>query len=798
MACYARKDAMKRTVICWVVVLSVWIAGAALAEGPKHRKLSAVPFTDVKVQDKFWSQRMKTSREESLPHTFKWSEETGRISNFAKAGGLEKGEHQGFFFNDSDVYKVLEGAAYSLADKPDKNLEKTVDEVIAKIAAAQEPDGYLNSFYTLKEPDKKWTNLRVRHELYCAGHMFEAAVAHRRATGDKKYLDVAIKFADLIDKIFGPDKRHDVPGHEGIELALVKLYELTGEERYFNLAKFFVDVRGDESKRPKLYGKYCQDHVPVRQQDEIVGHSVRALYLYSGVADVAGYTGDEALIDAMDRIWQSVALKKMYVTGGVGVHGHGEGFSGDYNLPNAAAYAETCASIGMALWNHRLNLMHADAKYADIVERTMYNGIISGIHLDGKLFFYTNPLASGGGHHRAPFFKCACCPTNVVRFVPSAPGYVYATGKDAIYVNLYVASTSEIPLGDRKVKLTQETDYPWDGKVKITVEPQKPGEFAINLRLPGWCDGPTISVGGKPIEKPDVNKGYAQLKRNWKSGDTIELNLPMEVVRVEAHPKVKADAGRVAIQRGPIVYCFEAIDNDGSAGNIVLPRDPKFTTDHRDDFLSGVTVIKGVARDGQEITAIPYYAWDHRKPCEMVVWVRQDGKSRTPKEDDPSWQGKLYRPLDPAKLGESQPLTMLEKSKVTTSHCSGSYTPSALNDQDEPENSGDQNIPRFSWWDHVGTKEWVQYAFPSPQKVSAVEVYWYQQRRCAVPQSWKLLYKTGNTWKEVPDASAYGTEINKYNRVTFKQVETTALRIEAQLKPKLTAGILEWKVQTAK
>jgi len=447
---------MKRIVSSvFVVMMFLSIVPPAPAQGPKHRKLSAVPFTEVKVRDKFWAPRLKTNREVSIPHNIQWCEKTGRISNFAKAGGLMEGDFEGIYFNDSDVHKVLEGAAYSLADHPDKKLEKMVDDVIAKMAAAQEPDGYLNSYYTLKEPDKKWSNLRVRHELYCAGHMFEAAVAHHRATRNREYLDVATKFADLIDKIFGPEKRHDVPGHEEIELALVKLYELTGEERYFNLAKFFIDVRGDESKRPQLYGKYCQDHAPVRQQDEIVGHSVRAMYLYSGVADVAGYTGDKELIDAMDRLWQSVVLRKMYVTGGIGVHGHGEGFSGDYNLPNAAAYCETCAAIGMALWNHRLNLMHVDAKYADVVERAMYNGILSGIGMDGTKYFYVNPLASGGGHHRQPFFGCACCPTNVVRFVASVPGYMYATGKDAIHVNLYITGTGETPLGDQKVKLTQ-------------------------------------------------------------------------------------------------------------------------------------------------------------------------------------------------------------------------------------------------------------------------------------------------------------------------------------------------------
>jgi len=636
-----------------VAVLLLNMAVVAAADGPKHRKLSAVPFTAVKVKDQFWSPRIETNRKHSLPHNFQWCEQTGRISNFAKAGGLMEGKFEGIYFNDSDVYKVLEGAAYSLADRRDPELEKTVDGVIAKIAAAQQPNGYVNCFYTLVQPDKKWTHLAKMHELYCAGHMIEGAVAHYRATGKRTFLDVAQKFADRIDEIFGPEKRHDVPGHEELELALVKLYELTGEEKYFDLAKFFIDIRGDESKRERLYGPYCQDHAPVRKQNEIVGHAVRAMYLYSGVADVAGYTGDKELIDAMDRLWQSVVLKKMYVTGGIGVHGHGEGFSGPYALPNSAAYCETCASIGMALWNHRLNLMHADAKYADIVERVSYNGILSGIHLEGKLFFYTNPLASNGKHHRRPFFGCACCPSNVVRFIPSVPGYVYATGEDGVYVNLYVAGTAEVPLGDKKVKLTQETRYPWDGEVKITVEPQQAPEFAVNLRIPDWCDEPSVAVGGKQIEKLDIRKGYARIQRKWNPGDVIALSLPMKVRRIEANPRVEADRGRVALRRGPIVYCFEAVDNGGKVGDIVLARDPKFTTEHRDDLLGGVTIIKALAGGDRKVTAVPYYAWDHREPGEMTVWVLQDGKSPTPKLDDPSWQGKLYRPLDPATLGPS-------------------------------------------------------------------------------------------------------------------------------------------------
>ncbi len=779
------------------VATFVTIAGA---EEPTHRALSAVPFADVKVQDEFWAPRIKTNREKSVPHNFTWCEQTGRFSNFAKAGGLMDGKFEGIYFNDSDVYKVLEGAAYSLADFPDEKLDKMTDEVIAKIAAAQQDNGYLNSYYTLVEPDKKWTNLRVRHELYCAGHLIEGAVAHFQATGKRSLLDVAIRFADRIDEIFGPDKRHDVPGHEELELALVKLYQITGEDRYMDLAKFFIDVRGDKSKRAEVYGEYCQDHVPVRQQSEIVGHAVRAMYLYSGVADVAGYTGEKELIEAMDRLWQSVVLRKMYVTGGIGVQHHGEGFSADYNLPNAAAYCETCAAIGMVLWNHRLNLMHGDSKYADVVERAMFNGALSGIDLSGEKFFYVNPLASDGGHHRQPFFGCACCPTNVVRFVPSVPGYVYAEGKHGIHVNLYVAGTAKIvsPRGT-PITLTQATRYPFDGKVRLTVDVPKKrtGWFQIRLRIPGWCENAKVSLNGKSIDEPQMMDGYAVLCRYWDPGDVIELDLPMEVRRIEAHPKVEADAGRVALQRGPLVYCFEAVDNPGGVHNIILPHDPKFTTEHRGDLLGGVTVVKCADRRGRELTAIPYYAWDHREPGAMAVWVRQDGKSREADPDDPAWNEKLYRPLDLETLGPSAPLTMMDLATPSASHCNASDSVQAIAGPGDPASSNDHSVARLTFWDHRGTKEWVQYTFDEPEKVSAAEVYWFDDTgrgNCRVPKSWRLLYRDGDQFKPVAGASSFGVDRDKYNRVEFTPAETTALRIEIELQPEVSGGILRWKV----
>ena len=533
--------------LCLTLSVSLISGTFGLADEPSHRRLSAVPFTAVNFADAFWAPRLETNRQKSLPHNFQWCEQTGRIANFAKAGGLAQGKFEGIYFNDSDVYKVLEGASYALAQHADPALDRTVDDVIAKIAAAQGEDGYLNTYFTLVKPNDRWTDLPSKHELYCAGHLFEAAAAHFRATGKRTLLDVAVRFADCIDGIFGPGKRYGVPGHEEIELGLVKLYQVTGQKRYLDLARFFLDVRGDSSKR-KIAGPYCQDHVPVRQQSEVVGHAVRAMYLYAGVADMAAYTGDQGFVDAMHRIWQDVAQRKMYVTGGIGARHQGEAFGDPYELPNATAYCETCAAIGLALWSHRMNLMHADAQYADVLERVLYNGVLSGIDMDGKHFFYVNPLSSAGNHHRQPFYPCACCPTNVVRLVPSLPGYVYAQDGQSIYVNLYVAGSGQVPLGDAKIKITQQTRYPWDGAVKLTVDPGEPRAFTIRLRIPGWCRDATVAVNGQPVASPTIEKGYACLERPWKPGDTIELGLPMPVDRIEAHP---AGRGRPGSGRDP-------------------------------------------------------------------------------------------------------------------------------------------------------------------------------------------------------------------------------------------------------
>jgi DUF1680 family protein len=628
----------------------------------KDYPIKPVLFTEVQVSDGFWQPRMETNRRVTIPFAFKKSEETGRIDNFAKAGGLMSGEFEGRRYNDSDVFKIMEGAAYSLTIHPDPALEKYMDDLIAKIAAAQEEDGYLFTTRTI-DPDKlasgsgeeRWSNLPSSHELYNVGHMYEAAVAYTLATGKRNFLDVALKSADLIAHEFGPGKRQGFPGHQEIEIGLVKLYRLTGEEKYLDLAKFFLDVRGPGQFRKKfaddsafsIYNQdwYYQAHKPVIEQSEAVGHAVRATYMYSGMVDVAALTGDTSYIHAIDKIWENVVSKKLYVTGGIGSRHEGEAFGEDYELPNATAYNETCAAIGNVFWNHRLFLLHGDAKYIDVLERTLYNGLISGLSLSGDLFFYPNPLESDGKYPfnqgestRKPWFDCACCPVNLARFLPSFPGYVYAHKESALYVNLFVAGQGSVDLGKNLVEVTQKTNYPWDGAVKISINPEKEKEFSVYVRIPGWVRNEPIpsdlysflnpqetqvrlSVNSAAVDM-DIEKGFVCIHRKWQKGDTIELDLPMTVQRIVAHDMAEENQGKIAIQRGPLVYCFEGIDNGGQILDHHIADNMEFSTEFRPDLLGGICVINGNVPDGSApINAVPYYAWSHRGIGEMAVWL---------------------------------------------------------------------------------------------------------------------------------------------------------------------------------
>lgn len=649
-----------------VTTLFALLTGVIQSAEGQTQNLTAVPFTDVTIADEFWAPRMETNRTVTIPYDFKKCEETGRVENFDVAAGKMEGKFRGHFgFNDSDVFKVIEGASYSLRLYPDSELEKYLDELIAKIAAAQEQDGYIYTVNTIGEyadeifccvSDPRWSDLKSGHELYNVGHMYEAAVAHYQATGKRSFLDVAVKNADLLCRVFGPGKNQGVPGHQEVEIGLVKLYRATGNEKYLKLAKFFLDERG-KADGHKLYGPYNQDHKPVVEQNEAVGHAVRAGYMYSGMADVAALTGDTGYIKAIDRIWENVVSKKQHLTGGVGARHQGESFGDNYELPNKTAYNETCAAIANAMWNHRLFLLHGDTKYIDVLERVIYNGFLSGISLSGDKFFYPNPLASDGKYKfnqgaltRKAWFDCSCCPTNVVRFMPSLGGYVYAVSGDVLYVNLYIGGSGTARVGKNTVRLKQETRYPWDGRTKITIEPENPAEFAIYVRIPGWAQGKpvpsnlyrylnksdkkvTLKVNGKPI-KLDVEKGFARIRRKWKKGDVIDLNLPVPIRRVLCNEKVKDNIGRVALERGPIVYCAEGVDNGGQALNIVLSDDVELKAEYHKDILGGVTVMSGracglypsadgkvVARKDQDFVAIPYYAWSHRGAGEMAVWL---------------------------------------------------------------------------------------------------------------------------------------------------------------------------------
>lgn len=803
------------------IAASLWLAAVgpgttaaeeakAAPDGPKgDYPVQPVPFTSVRVVDEFWAPRLQTNRKVTIPYAFKMCEQTGRIDNFAVAGKLKPGKFRGIYFNDSDVYKVVEGAAYALAIQPDPALDQYLDELIAQIAAAQEPDGYLYTARTLCGPDymppggkERWSDLAGGHELYCAGHLYEAAVAHWMATGKRSLLEVALKNAELVCRVFGRDRNTHPDGHQEIEIGLVRLYRATGDETYLRMARFFLDTRGRQWGR-RLYGQYCQDHMPVTEQTEAVGHAVRAGYMYSGMADVAALVGDADYLRAISRIWENVVGRKLYLTGGVGARGNIEGFGADYELPNATAYCETCAAIAMAMWNYRMFLLTGEGKYLDVLERVIYNGFLSGVSLEGDRFFYPNPLEEHRGRQRSPWFDCACCPSNVVRFVPSIPGYAYAHRGQTLYVNLFIGGSAVVEMGGNSLRLRQQTRYPWEGTVKITVEPERPAEFAVCVRIPGWARnepvpsdlyrfldksdaGVQLRLNGSPVELP-VKQGFAELRRIWRKGDTIELDLPMPVRRVVAHEKVLDDAGRVAIQRGPIVYCAEGVDQkDGQVLSLVVADDTPLRSEFRKELLGGVQVVLGKARpvrrtvegtlaigEEQQLVAIPYYAWAHRGPSPMAVWLAREPAAA--------------RPL-PAP-------TIALASKVTTSGGTGRE---AITDQLEPRSSIDHSNPFFHWWPRKGTREWVQCDFQRPERISAVEVYWFDDTgigECRLPKSWNLKVKVRGQWVDVTNPSGFGTEKDRYNRTTFDPVEAEGVRLEVQLREQFSAGIHELQVK---
>lgn len=818
---------MKKWFLALASLLLVGVSPAFADPASHEYNISPVPFTQVEVPDGFWRPRLDAVRQETIPFSFQKCEETGRISNFAKAGGLMEGKFQGIYFDDSDLYKVIEGAAYVLALQKDEKLDAYLDEIIAKIAAAQEPDGYLYTSRTIYQKarnkegqyvppggEKRWS-ATGGHELYCVGHLYEAAYAHYLATGKRNLLDVALKSADLICETFGDGKFQNwPPGHQEIEIGLSKLYRLTGEKKYLDAAKHFLDLRGrNEGRTYPMYGTYNQDHQPVVEQKEAVGHAVRACYMYCGMADVAALTGDKAYTDAILNIWKDVVERKLYITGGVGSMPHGEAFGPAYYLPNDTAYCETCAQIAAVFWAHRMFLDSGKAEYYDVLEKILYNALISGINLDGNRFFYPNVLeVPAGKRERSPWFGCSCCPSNLCRFLASMPGYIYAVKDDAVYVNLFTNSKTtldaQVDGKPAKVTLEQKTNYPWDGKIAVTT--QTPGRYTLKIRVPGWAQGVvtpgeeklysfveketpawSASLNGEVIEKPELAEGFLTLTRDWKAGETVTLDFPMPVRRVIADERVEADRGKVAIQRGPIVFCVEQQDTDTkSLAALQLDDEAPISETWEPEELGGIVTLtvpvteyfqaqaevdpkdtKTMMRS-TSIRMIPYYAWAHREPRQMTVWLAR-------------------------KESAVKPLSVLSGAEIVTSDFV--KDPEFMRDGKVPTDPKDRNHPRMHWWPQLGTSLFIEYDFPAVVRLKSTRIFWFDDRdygHCRVPESWKLFYQTTDgKWEPVPNPSGFGVEYFKWNETTFDEISTTALRVEIQSQKNWAGGVYEWEVK---
>ncbi len=793
--------------------------------------ITPVTFTSVKVApNSFWGQRLEASRKVTLPLAFSKCEETGRYKNFEHAAAHLKDPSKvfpvsGFSFDDTDPYKTIEGASYILQTYPDAKLRHYIDSVITIIGSAQEPDGYLYTGRTQNPQhphewagDKRWSKEEdLSHELYNLGHMVEAAIAHYQATGSRHFLDIAIRYADCVCREVGPKLGQAcvVPGHQIAEMALCKLYLVTGQRKYLDEAKFFLDYRG----KTQVRSEYSQSHKPVIDQDEAVGHAVRAAYMYAGMADVAALTGDTAYIHAIDRIWDNIVSKKLYITGGIGATSNGEAFGANYELPNMSAYAETCAAIGNVYVNYRLFLLHGESKYYDVLERTLYNGLISGVSLDGGKFFYPNPLESMGQHQRQPWFGCACCPSNICRFIPSLPGYVYAVKDRNLYVNLFLANSATMKVGGKEVKLSQETQYPWNGDIALKIENNRAGRFNLKIRIPGWVQGrpvpsdlyeysdgkrPSYSVlvNGKKADAQLEKDGYYTINRAWKKGDVVSIHFDMDVRTVRANNKVVADRGQIAVERGPLVYCAEWPDNNFDIMGMLVNQSPAFATGEKpmsafipadrqkqltlfktQDITTLSTNAQLLAYDKQgrlttqdeRLTLIPYFAWCHRGSGNMKVWMPQDVRAT--------------RPATPPSLA----------SQATIASSTPSASMKSIADGLVPADENDRSMPYFHWWPKQGTTEWITYSFQEPKQVSSATVYWYDDQPwggCKIPESWNIEYQDAQgQWQPVADADCYPVKKGQACTVHFAPVKTKVLRLNVKQPEKFSCGLFEWSVK---
>lgn len=805
--------------ITFTVLILVLSGCEKKSPGRQDYPIRPVPFTAVKLTDNFWAPRIKKNALVTIPIAFGYCESTGRVKNFDIAAGSDTGKFQTIYpFDDSDVYKIIEGASYSLQTLPDPKLDAYLDSLIFRIGKAQEPDGYLYTNRTIAEKHggqglHEWAGKNrwemdsvLSHELYNLGHLYEAAVAHYQATGKRTLLDIALKSADLVNKDFGNNKLKVYPGHQVIEMGLVKLYRVTGEKKYLDLARFFLDIRGPHGQA------YNQaDKRPV-DQTEAIGHAVRATYMYSGMADIAAIENDAAYLNAITKIWDDLVYNKMYLTGGIGASGGNEGFAAPFELPNMSAYCETCASIGDIFFNHRLFLLHGQSKYIDVLEKTLYNSMLSGVSLSADRFFYPNPLESNGQHQRQAWFGCACCPSNVARFVPAIPGYIYAVTDRDIYINLFVSNNADIVLGNRKINIIQAADFPWSGEVELFINPQHKTKFTLRIRIPDWTQNEALPGGLYKFEDKDsepvkiqinggncdlnIHEGYAVVTRKWAPGDKVNLEFPMPVRKVTADERVVEDREKIAFQRGPVIFCAEGTDNNtGNVLDMLIRKDEAYTTEFDPALLGGTQVIKTVGfqtkrtLDGkietlaeEPVRLIPYALWNNRGPGQMMVWIPTSTK--------------VSHPL-PAP-------TIANRSMVRASSIHGNVVTgrerllTAVNDQEAPVNSNDHSVSYYHWWPDKDKWEWIEYDFDKPENISGTKVYWFDDGPdggCRIPDSWEILYLKGNVWEPVTPRSPYKITKDGWDSLEFNKVKASALKLKVRLNKDFSSGIYEWIVE---